>query len=94
MGKGIISNMWVYPVPYLPEPGACLQLYCAGSRELQSTASNTYALVKSLGIKNEDAGILERWMEILDDGFGEDWRCWVGTEMGQSDWERLVKDNL
>ena len=65
-----------------------------GATEWQSLASKTYASRLSGGIKTGDKGSLESWLGRGYGGFREDGRCWAGTEMGQSDWESLVKDNL
>ena len=94
MGQGILGNMRVCPGLSLPEPGACLQLAGAGATEWQAPVSKMYASGRSGGIKTGDVGSLEIWLGRGDSGFGEDGRCWVGKEMGQSDWESSVTDHL
>ena len=53
-----------------------------------------YASGRSGGIKTGDTGSLEIWIGGIDNGFVEDGGFWSGMDMGQSDWESLVKDNL
>ena len=62
--------------------------------EWQTPASKTYARGRRGGIKTGDTGILEICLGSRDNGFGGDGRFWVGKDMGQSDWESLVKDHL
>ena len=78
----------------LPEPGTCLQISGMGAMEWQSLTSKVYVCGRSGGTKTGDTGNLEIWLGSRDGGFREDGCCWVVTEMGQSDWERLVKDNF
>ena len=94
MGQRILGNMWVCTGLSLPEPGALLHLDGARSMDWQYPMSNTYARGWSGGIKNGDVGSLEIWLGSVERIIGEDGRCWVGTEMGQSEWEILVKDNI
>ena len=94
MGQVILGNMWACLVPSLPEPLAGLQLAGVGATEWQAPARKRYASGWSGGIKTGDAGSLKSCLGSGDGGFGEDGRCWAGTDERQSDWEILVKDNL
>ena len=64
--------MRVFPVLYLPEPGAGLQLAGAGSTERQSLASKVNYSGGRIGIKTGYTGISEIWLGIREGGFRED----------------------
>ena len=86
--------MWVYPGMSLPEPGTVIKIAGAGATQCKVLASKACASVKSGVINTGDVGSLERCTGDRDSVFGKDECCWVETQIGQQDWESLVKDNL
>ena len=63
--------------------GTPLHLYVDGPILTSSPARNTHASRWSIDIDTEDTGSLIIWPGIEVGGFGEDGRCWAGTEIGQ-----------
>ena len=62
MGQGIIGNMWVCLVIYIPVPGKGLQISIVGVTKWQALAGNMDASGHSEGVKTQNAGFLKRYM--------------------------------
>ena len=66
MGQGIIGNMWVCPVIYIPVSGTGLQIYIVGVTKWQALAGKTDASGHIEGVKTQNAGFLKRYMWSVD----------------------------
>ena len=73
--------------PYLPEPGV-------GATEWNTLERKTHTNGHIRAIKSGYAGSLKIWLGSRYGRIGEDGHIWVGKDMGKSDWEGLVKNNL